>query len=134
MTKAKKLQAALDYAAKARTADPLPDPAVERRFNAWSEALRDVVSDRLRTEDWHMDEWQPNPDCDDAMVFAFHYDTRCVPLGYTKPMFVSTRMRLDASLDLEQELLRLEQEAKEFRQCADMMYEYRAQLAAESAS
>ena len=134
MTKAKKLQAALDCAAKARAADPLPDPAVERRFNAWSEALRAVVYDRLRTEDWHVDEWQPNPDCDNSMEFGFHYDARCVPLNYSRPMFVSTRMRLDASIDLEQELLRLEQEAKEFRQCAHMMYEYRVQLAAESAS
>jgi len=120
-----KLRTTLDVAAKARAADPLPNPAVERRFEAWFAAVRAVVGERLAVDSWRVEEWVHNPNCNNPHEFGFHYNGRETPFDHTKPLFVSTRMRFDASLDLEQELLRLEQEAKEYRECADMMYKYR---------
>ncbi len=129
MTSAKKLLATLATAAAARAADPLPTPDVERRFVAWSSALSTVVANHLLDAAWHLTEWSHNPNCDNSMEFGFHYDGRLTPLGFSKPLFVSTRLTFDASLDLAQELARLAQEAKEFRQCADRMYGAQAVVA-----
>lgn len=116
-----KLHTRLAATAAARTDDPLPDTAVERRFRQWSDALRAVVSERLSDANWKVAEWSNNPMCDDARVFSFHYDGRVEPVR-GRPLFVSTRMQLDTGKDLETELGRLTAEARWYRECADQMY------------
>ena len=100
--------------------DPLPDPAVERRFRAWSAALKTVVRYHLATAGWSVEEFHYDPDCDGAQVFSFHYDGR-VELAGGDALFVSTRMRFDARKPLDAELARLDEEAAFYRTCVNRM-------------
>ena len=54
-TKSQKHRAELEAATKARANDPLPDPGVTRRFQAWSDALLRLMAESLRTA--HEGEW-----------------------------------------------------------------------------
>lgn len=120
-TQREKLHARLAETAAARSDDPLPDTAVERRFRQWSDALHAVVAERLGVDGWQVTEWSNNPMCDDARVFSFHYDGRAEPM-LGRPMFVSTRMQLDTSKDFEAELERLAEEARWYRERADRLW------------
>lgn len=117
-----KLLATLATTAADRANDPLPDTAVERRFHKWSDALHAVVAERLNVDGWAVTEWSNNPGCDNARMFSFHYDGRDEPMR-GRPMFVSTRMRLDTGKDLETELEQLAEEARWYRERADRLWE-----------